>query len=83
VDDSGKPVELTVPVMEHLLREHTPVTENDFRHLANTRAFNVKNYLLTHGQVERERLFIVEPRMGPEDSKSEPAARGRVNFRLK
>lgn len=79
VDDSGKPVELTPQIMESLLLENTEVPPDQYRELANQRAFNAKNYLLETGRVERDRIFIVEPQKG---SAEEPAA-GRVIFRLK
>ncbi|MBR9986169.1 MAG: DUF748 domain-containing protein, partial [Desulfosarcina sp.] len=80
VDDSGAPVELTPQVKETLLRTHTEVTADDYRQLANRRAFNAKNYLLEKGQVERERIFIVEPGAG--DQKREDTGKGRVVFSL-
>ncbi|WP_419658122.1 DUF748 domain-containing protein [Desulfosarcina variabilis] len=83
VDSSGKPVDLTPSIMEQLLLEHTPVTENDYRHLANLRALNAKDYLIKHGQVARHRLFIVEPRIGLADTGQETAATGRVVFSLR
>ncbi|MFO7714062.1 DUF748 domain-containing protein [Desulfosarcina sp.] len=83
VDSSGKPVELTPETMERLLRENTVVTENDYRSLANDRAFNAKNQLLETGQVERERVFIVEPKLGAGDQQQAPAGTGRVVFSLK
>ena len=82
-DDSGNPVELTPEIMEELLRSHTAVTQDDLRKLANSRAFAAKEYLLATGQVERERLFIVEP--SAKEAEEEPATRpaGRVVFSLK
>ena len=83
VDDSGKPVELTAESMGTLLRTHTEVTKNDYRKLSNARAFNAKNYLLENGQVERERLFIVEPSAGAKAQAQEGTGSGRVIFSLK
>jgi len=83
VDDSGKPVELSPETMQKLLRTHTEVTENNYRKLANARAFNAKNYLLENGQVARERIFIVEPGAGAKDQKEENTGKGRVIFSLK
>ena len=84
VDDSGAPVERTPEVMETLLRTHTAVTADDYRQLANLRAFNAKTYLLEQGQVERERIFIVEPgaETADEAPAGEGAARGQVVFSL-
>ncbi len=83
LDSGGKPVELTPEIMEGLLRAHTAVTEDDYRKLANARAFNAKNYLLEQSQVERERIFIVEPRTGAQDQSPENTVVGRVVFSLK
>lgn len=83
VDGSGKPVAWTTPVMEELLRGRTAVTEDDYRRLANARAFNAKDYLVEHGRVARGRLFIVEPRIDAAGLKTESAPRGRVVFSLK
>ena len=80
VDDSGKPIELTPKNMETLLRTHTEVTSDDFRKLANARAFAAKSYLLQSEQVERERIFIVEPQAG--DKQKAPGA-GQIVFSLK
>ena len=53
--------------------------------LANALAFNAKNYILENGQVERERVFIVEPKTGTngKEQKQEGAGKGRVIFSLK
>ena len=85
LDDSGKPVELTPELMERLLSEHTDVTDDDYRQLANARAFIAKNYLIDTGKVERDRLFIVQPKIGAasQDQKSEASSGGRVTFALK
>ena len=83
VDDSKKPVELTPETMERLLRTHTEVTKNDYRKLANARAFNAKTYLLENGRVERERIFIVEPSAGTKAQAQEGTGSGRVVFSLK
>ena len=83
VDDSGKPVELTPPIMESLLLENTEVTLDKYRELANQRAFSAKNYLLDKGQVERDRIFIVEPQKETAEERQEKPASGRVIFRLK
>ncbi|BBO69384.1 flagellar motor protein MotB [Desulfosarcina alkanivorans] len=83
VDANGKPVVLTPEEIDQLVRTHTRVTENDFRKLADARAFNVKNYLLENGRVARERVFIVAPKAAAEGQNQEKTARGRVVFSLK
>lgn len=81
LDDSGKPVEATPEEMEKLLRTSIEVTPNDYRQLASARAFNVKQYLLENGQVAKERIFIVEPEIGPEGPQG--TAPARLVFSLK
>ncbi len=83
LDESGKPVERTSETMQKLLRTHTAVTEDDYRKLANARAFNAKNYLLEKGRVERERIFIVEPRTGATAQAQAGTGGRRVVFSLK
>ena len=82
-DDSGKPIELTPELREQLLRDNTDVSQNDYRNLANARAFNAKNYLLEAGQVERERVFIVEPRIDGDEDQAPTDAAGQVIISLK
>ncbi len=83
VDDGGNPVEMTPELMETLLRTHTEVTEDDYRKLANARAFSAKNYLLDVGQVAQERIFIVEPQPRAREGNQEGPGGGRVIFSLK
>ena len=83
VDASGNPVELTPEIMETLLRNQTAVTQDDLRKLANARAFAAKEYLLASGQMERERIFIVEPTAQKAEDVQEGAVAGRVIFSLK
>jgi hypothetical protein len=81
LDESGKPVEVTPEEMEKLLRTHIEVSQDDYRQLASARAFNVKQYLLEQGQVDQERIFIVEPTIGPDGPQGMEEA--RVVFSLK
>ena len=84
VDDSGNPIELTPETMETLLRTHTEVTADDVRRLANARAFAAKHYLLQTEQVERERVFIVEPAAAEnKEEKQDDSGAGQVIFSLK
>lgn len=83
LDAGGKPVEPTPENMQLLLRTHTDVTPDDYRKLANLRAFNAKNYLLDNGQVERERVFIVEPQSGSQPAPGDASGEGQVVFSLK
>ncbi|MFC1827544.1 DUF748 domain-containing protein, partial [Thermodesulfobacteriota bacterium] len=54
--------------MEKLLRENTIITEDDLRLLAIQRANAVKSFLVETGQVEPERLFIIEPKTGEDEN---------------
>lgn len=40
------------------------VSDDDYRRLGNARAFNARNDLLEKGQLERQRVFSVEPHAG-------------------
>jgi flagellar motor protein MotB len=51
---------LPVPEMEKLMLANLKVTEEDLKALAAERARAVQSYLLQSGQIEPERIFIVE-----------------------
>jgi hypothetical protein len=57
--------------MEKLLRDNIAITDDDLRLLAIERANNVKSYLVENGQIEPERLFIIEPEMGAAEAGSQ------------
>ncbi len=68
--------------VEQLMLSKIIVTESDLRGLAYERAFLVKDYILRSGKVEKERVFLVEPKsLQPE--KMENVKNSRVNFNLK
>lgn len=74
--------DLPVQEMEKLMLAHVEITENDLRQLARQRALQVEEYLLKSKQVERERIFFIEPKaLQPE--KKEKMKDSRVDFRLK
>ncbi|HSO20106.1 MAG TPA: hypothetical protein VLT88_11635 [Desulfosarcina sp.] len=62
--------------------ESVRVNAADYRKLANQRAFSAKNYLLETGQVERERVFIVEPQSKAR-AEEQVGGAGQVVFSLK
>ncbi|MGC2062817.1 MAG: DUF748 domain-containing protein, partial [Thermodesulfovibrionales bacterium] len=74
--------DLPVPEMEKLMLAHIEITENDFRQLARERALKVEEHLLKSGQVERERIFLIEPKT-LQAEKKEKMKESRVDFRLK
>jgi len=54
--------------MEKLLRDSITVTDDDLRLLALQRANAVKSYIAAAGPVEPERLFIIEPEAGKDET---------------
>jgi hypothetical protein len=54
--------DLPAPEMEKLIQTHIEVKESDLRSLASQRAMRVKEAILKPGQVEPERIFIIEPK---------------------
>ncbi len=74
--------DLPAAEMEKLMLTHIEVKESDLRSLASQRAMQVKETILKPGQVEPERIFIVEPKsLAPE--KKEKLKDSRVDFRIK
>jgi hypothetical protein len=78
----GMAKDLPGPEMEKLMLTHIEVKESDLRSLASQRAMQVKEAILKSGQVEPERIFIVEPKsLAPE--KKEKLRDSRVDFKIK
>jgi hypothetical protein len=78
----GMAKDLPAPEMEKLMVTHIEVKENDLRTLASQRAMKVKEAILKSGQVEPERVFLLEPKsLAPE--KKEKVKESRVDFKLK
>ena len=78
--------DLPVPEMEKLILANTIITDDDLRQLANERANAVRDYLLRTGQVVPQQLFVVAPRVQPEEGKDvskDKAKQSRVDFSLK
>ena len=74
--------DLPAPEMEKLILTHIEVKADDLRDLALARSQAVKEVLLKSGQVEPERIFLVEPKsLAPE--KKEKVRDSRVDFRVK
>jgi uncharacterized protein involved in outer membrane biogenesis len=76
---------LPAPEMEQRIRAHLAAKPVDLRALANARAAAVRDWLEVQGKVERERMFVVEPRIA-DDSAASGATAGpatRVEFSLK
>jgi hypothetical protein len=74
--------DIPVSEMEKLMLTNTQVTDGDLRALASQRAMKVKDAILSSGQVEPERVFIIEPKsLAPE--KKEKLKESRADFKLK
>jgi flagellar motor protein MotB len=78
----GMAKDLPAPEMEKLILTHIEVKEGDLRTLASQRSMKVKDAILKSGQVEPERVFILEPKsLAP--AKKEKIKDSRVEFKLK
>jgi uncharacterized protein involved in outer membrane biogenesis len=78
----GMAKDLPAAEMEKLMLTHIEVKESDLRSLASQRAMQVKEAMSKSGQVEPERIFIVEPKsLAPE--KKEKLKDSRVDFKIK
>jgi hypothetical protein len=78
----GMAKDLPVAEMEKLMLTHIEVKEGDLRTLASRRSMKVKDAILRSGQVEPERIFILEPKsLAPE--KKEKSKDSRVDLKLK
>jgi len=72
---------LPVPEMEKLMLTHLQITDDDLHQLAGQRAQTSKDYLVTTGNVDRQRLFLVEAKtLAPE--RKEKFRDSRVEFSL-
>jgi hypothetical protein len=78
----GMAKDLPAPEMEKLMLTHIDVKEGDLRSLASQRAMQVKETILKSGQVEPERIFVIEPKsLTP--AKKEKLKDSRVDFKIK
>ena len=78
----GMTKDIPVPEMEKLMLTHTEVTDGDLRALASQRAVKVEEAIVKSGQVEPERVFIVEPKSLAPEQKGK-IRESRVDFKLK
>ncbi len=87
----GLAKDLPVPEMEKLMLTNTAVTDDDLRSLALRRARVVADAIAKTGQVSPDRVFVLEPKLGPETGTKAGAEQGpaekaklsRVDFSLK
>jgi len=74
--------DLPVPEMEKLMLTHIEIADTDLRSLASQRSMKTKDAILKSGQIEPDRIFILEPKsLAPE--KKEKLKDSRVDFKLK
>jgi hypothetical protein len=77
----GLAKDLPVPEMEKLMLTHIEPKDEDLRALATQRAMKAKDAILKSGQIEPERIFIIEPKsLAPE--KKEKIKASRVDFKV-
>jgi len=78
----GMAKDLPVPEMEKLMLTHIEIKDGDLRSLSSQRAMRLKDAILKSGQVEPERIFIIEPKsLAPE--KKEKLKDSRVDLKIK
>ncbi len=74
--------DLPVPEMQNLMLANLPVTGDDLRQLAFSRANAVKDYLTGPGKIEAARIFVLEPGAKPAEP-TDKARASRVDFSLR
>ncbi len=63
--------DLPVPEMEQLMLAHINVGDNELRELAVQRAKAAQDWLIEKGGILRDRVFVSEPKIKPDDSGKE------------
>ncbi len=80
----GLDKDLPIPEMEKLMLQHTKVSDDALRELANERAQVVKEQLLASGQVASDRVFVVASKPVQPGEKDKTVTKlSRVDFSLK
>jgi len=77
----GLAKKLPVPEMEKLIYTYIEINDDNLRSLASKRALNVKEYFLKSGQIDQNRIFIVEPESLQPEKEGE-FRKSRVGFKL-
>ena len=80
-DENGKLKQLSLPEIEKLLYTAIEISMDDLRLLAYERASAAKEYLLTEGRIDPQRVFIVEPKIGTNVAKEDQ--KSQAKFHLK
>ena len=69
--------------MEKLVYDNIQITNDDLRLLAINRATEVKKYLVETGNIQPERIFIIEPDAQIDQSKEKVDTESRVDLTIK
>jgi len=80
--ENGRIEKLRTDEVEQLMLSKIIVTKGDLRGLAYERASQVKDYILRSGKVEKERVFLLEPK-SLQTEMMENVKNSRVKFYLK
>jgi len=80
--EKGRIEKLRTDEVEQLMLSRIIVTKGDLRSLAYERASQVKDYILRSGKVEKERVFLVEPK-SLQTEMMENVKNSKVKFYLK
>jgi hypothetical protein len=79
-DEKGKVKKLSPVEMEKLLYTAINISVDDLRLLAHRRALAAKQYLVNQGNIEMDRLFIVEPEIETQNTEEDLQSRVKFNF---
>ena len=69
--------------MEKLMIANADIDDDDLVNLGNQRAQSVKNWLIKNGQVPAERMFLVAPKVGGQETQKAALSPSRVDFSLR
>jgi hypothetical protein len=75
----GMQKDLPVEEMEKLMLTNLPASDENVKELALLRAENVQAWLIEQGKVPAARVFLVPPKIGPDDK----GKASRVDFSLR
>ncbi len=78
-DAAGNEKIIDAAEKQTLLMSHIPVDENQLRLLSMNRAENIKSHMISKSEVEKERIFILEPM----EKETDDTGTSQVKFILK
>ena len=80
MDDKGKEKKINFDEKKKLLITNIHVNRDDLRFLVMKRSEDIKEYLVSNGKIDQNRIFLLEPKV---NSDSESQNTSRVQFSLK